>query len=101
MCARACDHRARRPHEYVRRKLASAVSEPHACAHERRAVRMTLLADLRSAVGPAFVLHDGDLSAYEFDWRKRYQGRALAVVRPSNAGEVAAVVRVSVSGRAT
>ena len=54
---------------------------------------MTLLADLLAAVGPAFVLHDGDLSAYEVDWRKRYQGRALAVVRPANAGEVAAVVR--------
>ena len=54
---------------------------------------MTLLTDLRAAVGPAFVLHDGDLSAYEVDWRKRYQGRALAVVRPANAGEVAAVVR--------
>ena len=54
---------------------------------------MTLLADLRAAVGPAFVLHDGDLSAYEVDWRKRYQGRALAVVRPANADEVAAVVR--------
>ena len=54
---------------------------------------MTLLADLRAAVGPAFVLHDGDLSAYEVDWRKRYQGRALAVVRPAHAGEVAAVVR--------
>ena len=54
---------------------------------------MTLLADLRAAVGPAFVLHDGDLSAYEVDWRKRYQGRALAVVRPAHAGEVAAVIR--------
>ncbi len=54
---------------------------------------MTLLAELRAAVGPAFVLHDGDLSAYEVDWRKRYQGRALAVVRPAHAGEVAAVVR--------
>ena len=43
---------------------------------------MTLLAELRAAVGPAHVLHDGDLSAYEVDWRKRYRGRALAVVRP-------------------
>ena len=54
---------------------------------------MTLLSELRSAVGPAHVLQDGDLSTYLVDWRKRYQGRALAVVRPADAGEVAAVVR--------
>ena len=28
------------------------------------------------------VLTDGDLSACELDWRKRYRGKALAVVRP-------------------
>ena len=48
---------------------------------------------LRSAVGAAQVLADGDLSAYELDWRKRYRGRALAVVRPASTAEVAAVVR--------
>ncbi len=48
---------------------------------------------LRSAVGAAQVLVDGDLSAYELDWRKRYRGRALAVVRPASTAEVAAVVR--------
>ena len=31
---------------------------------------------------PAHVLHGGDLSAWEVDWRKRWRGRALAVVRP-------------------
>jgi FAD/FMN-containing dehydrogenase len=55
---------------------------------------MSLLLDaLRSSVGPAQVLTEGDLSAYEIDWRKRYHGRALAVVRPADATEVAAVVR--------
>ena len=52
-----------------------------------------LLEALRSAVGSAFVLTDGDLSAWEVDWRKRYRGRALAVVRPNSADEVAAVVK--------
>ena len=52
-----------------------------------------LLDSLRAAVGTAHVLTDGDLSAYELDWRKRYRGRALAVVRPGAASEVAAVVR--------
>jgi FAD/FMN-containing dehydrogenase len=55
---------------------------------------MTLVEALRGAVGAAHVLTDGDLSAYEIDWRKRYRGRALAVVRPASTAEVAAVVRV-------
>jgi FAD/FMN-containing dehydrogenase len=54
---------------------------------------MTLLTSLRAAVGEAQVKVDGDLSAYEVDWRKRYRGRALAVVRPASTDEVAAVVR--------
>ena len=52
-----------------------------------------LLGALRRAVGAAQVLTEGDLSAYEVDWRKRYRGRALAVVRPGSTSEVAAVVR--------
>ena len=52
-----------------------------------------LAAALRLAVGADQVLTDGDLSAYELDWRKRYRGRALAVVRPACTSEVAAVVR--------
>ncbi len=52
-----------------------------------------LLHALRGAVGDAHVLSDGDLSAYTHDWRKRHQGRALAVVLPGNTQEVAAVVR--------
>ena len=51
------------------------------------------LAALRAAVGPAHVLTEGDLSAFERDWRRRWHGRALAVVRPGNTEEVAAVVR--------
>ena len=39
-----------------------------------------LLEHLRAVVGAANVLADGDLSAWELDWRKRYRGRALAVV---------------------
>ncbi|HEY2925970.1 FAD-binding oxidoreductase [Piscinibacter sp.] len=54
---------------------------------------MSLLEALRGAVGAANVLSDGDLSAWEIDWRKRYRGRALAVVRPGNSAEVAAVVK--------
>ena len=49
---------------------------------------------LRASVGAANVLVEGDLSAFELDWRKRWRGKALAVVRPGSADEVAAVVRV-------
>ncbi len=55
---------------------------------------MTLLARLRDIVGPAQVLSNGDLSAWELDWRRRWRGKALAVVRPGSTEEVAAVVRV-------
>ena len=53
-----------------------------------------LLAALRAAVGADHVLTEGDLSAWEIDWRRRYHGRALAVVRPADTAEVAAVVRL-------
>ncbi len=52
-----------------------------------------LIADLRAQLGSAHVMTDGDLSAYEIDWRRRGQGRALAVARPGSTDEVAAVVR--------
>ena len=52
-----------------------------------------LLDTLRQAVGAAHVLTEGDLTAYERDWRGREHGKALAVVRPASTAEVAAVVR--------
>ena len=50
-----------------------------------------LIEALQQAVGAAHVLTEGDLSAYEHDWRRRARGRALAVVRPASAEQVAAV----------
>ncbi len=52
-----------------------------------------LLSALRAIVGESHLLQGPGLEAYEVDWRKRYRGRALAVVRPGSTGEVAAVVR--------
>ncbi len=52
-----------------------------------------LLNALIGVVGPTQVLTEGDLSAYEVDWRKRWHGKALAVVRPGSTAEVAAVVK--------
>ena len=59
-----------------------------------------LLNTLRQALGHPHVLTDGDLSAYEQDWRKRVRGKALAVVRPGSAAEVAAVVQACAAARA-
>ncbi len=70
---------------------------PASLPGEEAPAAATLLEALRAAVGPAQVLtHEdpaADLSAWENDWRKRAQGRALAVVRPGSTAEVAAVVR--------
>lgn len=53
-----------------------------------------LITELTRAVGAAHVLcAPEDLSGYERDWRKRWHGKALAVVRPGSTAEVAAVVR--------
>ncbi|HUR88636.1 MAG TPA: FAD-binding oxidoreductase [Ramlibacter sp.] len=55
---------------------------------------MTQLVDqLRAITGVQHVLTDGDLTAWEQDWRKRMRGKALAVVRPASAEQVAKVVR--------
>ena len=58
-----------------------------------------VLETLAAIVGPAHLLRDGDLSAWEVDWRKRYRGRALAVARPGSTAEVAAVLRACTSAR--
>ena len=54
----------------------------------------TLLTALRERLGEAHVLSDGDLSAWELDWRRRWRGRALAVVRPADTAQVAAVLQL-------
>ena len=52
-----------------------------------------LLQTLRNITGPSHVLSEGDLTAWEQDWRKRARGKALAVVRPASTAEVAEVVK--------
>ncbi|MEL4178275.1 FAD-binding oxidoreductase [Roseateles sp. PN1] len=59
---------------------------------------LTALRDLLGEAGLRVGLASGgaeeDLSAFEKDWRGRYQGRALAVASPSSTEQVAAVVRL-------
>ena len=57
------------------------------------------LQNLRSICGNAHVLTDGDLQAWEMDWRKRERGKALAVVRPANTDEVARIVKACVAAQ--
>ena len=58
-----------------------------------------LLARLRDAVGADHVLTGGELAAWEVDWRRRWHGKAAAVVRPGTTDEVAAVVRACATHR--
>ena len=53
-----------------------------------------LLDTLRATLGSAHVLHDSfDIAPYCSDWRGRYSGQPLCVVKPGSVAEVAAVVR--------
>lgn len=52
-----------------------------------------LLARLANIVGPAGMLTGAaDTAPYAEDWRRLYQGRTAAVLRPANTAELAAVV---------
>ena len=60
-----------------------------------------LIDQLRAIVGAPHVLTEGDLTAYEQDWRKRERGKALAVVRPASAQQVADVVKACAAASAS
>jgi len=52
-----------------------------------------LIDSMRAALGPAHVLTEPfDIAPYVCDWRGRYRGQPLAVVRPGSTDEVVAVV---------
>jgi FAD/FMN-containing dehydrogenase len=54
-----------------------------------------LIADLREIVGDRGLLTgDADTAPYSEDWRRLYQGRTAAVVRPGSTEELAGVVRL-------
>ena len=49
----------------------------------------------RAAIGAAFVLTDSvDTASHLIDQRRRYTGKALAVIKPATTDEVAAIVRL-------
>jgi len=54
-----------------------------------------LVSALRQCVGARHVLTETfERAPYELDWRKRWQGQALAVVQPDSTSQVAEVVRL-------
>ena len=54
-----------------------------------------LLAALHRALGPRGLLTEAsDIAPYSEDWRRLYQGRTAAVVRPASTAELAEVVRL-------
>ncbi|HJV80790.1 FAD-binding oxidoreductase [Noviherbaspirillum sp.] len=53
------------------------------------------LQQCRDAIGAAYVLTDAaDTAGYLTDWRRRFTGKALAVIKPGSTEEVATVVRL-------
>src|SRR3546814_17037442 len=54
---------------------------------------MSLLDELGRMLGSQYVLTGDDAPPYTGDWRGRYSGSALAVVKPGSTQEVAQVVR--------
>ena len=48
---------------------------------------MNLLSDLQSLLGASHVLTGADADSYVLDWRRRYRGAALAVIRPGSTQE--------------
>src|SRR5487761_2610603 len=59
-----------------------------------------LIEQLAAIVGQAAVITDAqDAAPYATDWRKRYFGKPLAVVKPASTAEVAAVMRLCAETR--
>ena len=57
-------------------------------------IHTALIDSLRAVVGDRGLLTDpSDIAAYTEDWRRLYQGRTPAVVRPATTEEMAAVAR--------
>ena len=54
---------------------------------------MTKIDDLRAAFAGRLYTEDSDMAAFLTDWRGKWTGRAIAVVQPDTADDVAAVLR--------
>ncbi len=57
-------------------------------------MKTEFLAHCAAIVGDAHLLLGEEMATHLTDWRKRFTGRALAVVKPGNTAEVAAIVKL-------
>lgn len=58
-------------------------------------MKQNVLAQLESVLSKQYILTDDESKTpYLTDWRKRYTGKALAVVLPGNVNEVAEIIKV-------
>src|SRR3546814_497143 len=60
---------------------------------KKQKASMSRIDELVQIVGQQHVLTGADAESYTVDWRGRYSGAALAVVRPGSVDEVAQVLR--------
>ena len=60
---------------------------------------MSVLKQLQDIVGAEQVLTGEEMTPYLVDWRGRYRGQALAVLRPASTEEVAAIVKVCAASK--
>lgn len=56
---------------------------------------MTLIAELEAAIGAAHVMTGADAAPYGKDWTGAYTATPLAVLRPKNTAEVAAIMQIA------
>jgi FAD/FMN-containing dehydrogenase len=55
----------------------------------------SFLESCRAAIGASYVITDhADMASYLTDWRQRFTGKALAIVKPGSTEEVAGIVRL-------
>src|SRR5947209_12021208 len=60
----------------------------------------SFIEEIQAIVGPAgLITLPQEVAPYASDWRKRYLGRPLAVVKPASTAEVAEVVRACAEAR--
>src|ERR1041385_7086907 len=65
-----------------------------------QAAATALLPAIRAVVGDRRLLTEkADTAAFTEDWRKLYQGRTAAVIRPANTAELARVVKLAAQAR--
>jgi FAD/FMN-containing dehydrogenase len=54
----------------------------------------------RTAIGASYVItNEADMAPYLTDWRRRFTGRAQAILRPGSVEEVAALVKLCSEAR--